>query len=137
MALSQYLAEELLNWYRNSAFPAQISTVYVSVHTADPGNSGTQNDVTTTVAAGRATWGSAANSSAPASDPAGGYSISNTATVLLTNNAPAGATLTHFGIWDAVSGGNFLGSGVLTQSAAVIAGDTVQFNSGALELRYV
>ena len=50
----------------------------------------------------------------------------STNAVAVTFNAPIGpglGLLTHFGLWDAVSGGNFLGSGPLVTQALVNAGD--------------
>ena len=137
MALSQYLATAQLNWLRNTAMPTALGTLYISIHTGDPGNSGTQSDVTVSVASARASWNTVSDSSAPAAAPSSGYRFSNTATILLTNNAGAAATLTHFGLWDAVSGGNFLVAGLLDQVAAIEPGDTVQFNADALRVRFV
>ena len=59
--------------------------------------------------------------------------------VQLTTNAANGApvTVTHFGVWDAQTSGNFLASGVLTTGVDVQSGDTVQFNIGALAIRAV
>ena len=45
--------------------------------------------------------------------------------------------MTHFGVWDANSGGNFLASGQLTSSVIVVTGDTVQFNIGAMAIKVV
>ena len=135
MPHSQYLADLQLNWFRGTSFAAAPSTnIFVSVHSADPGAIGVNNDVTTTIAAARATL-PLANLSAPGAGSPSGRSISNTATVTLTNSALAGATLTYFGLWDAVSSGNFLTYGLLTQPVNVLTGDIVAFPSGLLIIR--
>ena len=144
MAFSEYLADKVLNWIQGSSFPTELSNVYISVHTGVPGANGTSNDVTSGgsgIASGRATV-SAANLSAPTAAPGGGRQVSNANAVTLTSSAtnaaaPAGVTLTHFGIWDSASGGNFLGYGTLTQPVTVFTGDTVQFAATSLVVRVV
>ena len=46
-------------------------------------------------------------------------------------------TLSHFGLWDAQTSGNFIASGALTANVDVQSGDTVQFNSNALAIKVV
>jgi hypothetical protein len=69
----------------------------------------------------------------------GGFQISNTGTVQITASASNGSpvTATHFGIWDAITGGNFLASGSLNTSVSIVSGDTVQFNAGAMAIKVV
>lgn len=136
MPYSTYFNDAMLNWFKGTTFPAAISNLYVSLHTDNPGTAGTANDVTATVATNRAAV-AAADLSAPANSglSGGGRQISNTATVTLTSNAGASATITYFGIWDAVSGGNFLGYGMLATPRLVQVGDVVQFPISQLILR--
>jgi hypothetical protein len=138
MAFSTYLADKILAWVKGSAFPTQLSNVYVSIHTGDPGVAGTSNDVTSAVAGSRTTVASNAFSSV-GSASGGGYEITNTGTVQITASAQnsSATTLTHFGVWDSASGTNFLASGALTSSVQIQQGDTVQFNTGALAIRVV
>lgn len=140
MAFSQYLADRVLSWFKGTAFPSALSNVYVSVHTGDPGVSGTSSDVTTTVtgSASRTAVSSAAFS-ANANASGGGREITNTGVVQITTSAANVSTqnITHFGVWDAATAGNFLASGVLTSSVGVQTGDTVQFNIGAMAIRVV
>lgn len=145
MAFSEYLADKVLNWIQGSAFPTQLSNVYISVHTGVPGDSGLLNDVTSSITGlgsnFRATV-SAANLSAPTAAPGGGRQVSNGSAVTITSSAanaaaPAGVTLTHFGIWDSAGGGNFLGYGVLSAPVTIFTGDTVQFAISALVVRVI
>lgn len=141
MAFSEYLASSVLNWMRDTAFPTDLTNIYISVHTGSPGANGSANNVTSTIASGGRATLAAANLNAP-SNVSDGFQISNTAAVTLTSSAtnapsPTGVTLTHFGIWDSQAGGNFLGFGALSQSVKIFTGDTVQFAIGALVVRVV
>ena len=140
MAFSQYLATQVLSWVKGSSFPSALANVYVSVHTGNPGVAGTSNDVTSLVTGSASrTAISSSNFSSVGAAGSGGFQIANTAVVQLTASAAnvSTQTLTHFGIWDAASGGNFLASGSLNTSVDVATGDTVQFNTSALAIRVV
>jgi hypothetical protein len=140
MAFSQYLADKVLNWFKNTAFPTALSNVFISIHTGDPGSLGTSSDVTTAVT-GSATRASVASSAftSAANASGGGREITNTGVVQITTSATnvSTQTITHFGVWDASTGGNFLASGTLTSPVGVQTGDTVQFNIGAMAIRVV
>ncbi len=140
MAFSQYLATKILSWVKNSTFPNALSNVYVSVHTADPGTAGTNNDVTASIK-GSPTRTAIASTTFSSVSPSsgGGYEITNSIVSQITTSAQntAGTTVTHFGIWDAATTGNFLASGTLTTPVDVQQGDTVQFNSGAMAIKVV
>lgn len=140
MAFSQYLADRILTWVKGVSFPTALTNVFISIHTANPGVNGTENDATLSVT------GTANRTQVPSTDfsaagnaSGGGREITNSNVVQITNNATNGATvtLTHFGVWDAATGGNFLASGELTTAIGVQAGDTVQFNVGAMAIRVI
>jgi len=147
MPYSQYLATRILNWHRgvangvagsNPGMPAAPSTIYISVHSADPGPLGTANDVTNIVATARGSI-PAANWSVPteAPPPATGFQMSNTAAVTISGSAPGTATVSYFGCWDAAVGGNFLEYGPLANPLTIAVGDIVRFSTGQLVLRKV
>ena len=140
MAFSQYFATQVLGWVKGAPFPTALSNVYISLHTADPGTAGTSGDVTNSITNNSNRTSVATNNlSSVAGASGGGFEITNTGVVQLTtsaNNSTA-LTVTHFGVWDAASGGNFLASGALTSSVDVELGDTVQFNIGAMAVRVV
>lgn len=147
MPFSNYLATRNLNWFRGVAngattpspgMPAAPATLYISLHSANPGVNGVTADVTTTVASGRGSIAAADWSApTPSTSPATGFQISNTVDVAITSSAVSGATVTHFGVWDAATGGNFLEYGALTSSLVVITGDIVKFATGQLILRHI
>jgi len=86
--------------------PTNPSQIYGSLHTADPGDTGTSEVTGGSPAYARkalnfsaATGGTIDSSNAPAFD------------------VPASTTVAYVGIWDAVTGGNFLGSADVTDEA--------------------
>lgn len=126
MALSTYAGNAVLNMLlRGVAFTAP-SRVYVSLHTADPGNAGA-NEVTTVA------WPSYARQDpAQGGAVASGFSAStakateNLLDLLFSNYDGAGALIvTHFGIWDALTGGNLIWYGSLTASKTLQPSDEV------------
>lgn len=88
---------------KNLMLDALPSTVYVSAHTAAPGESGI-NEVSGGSYARQSMSVAAAASSARDSSSQPAIPI------------PAGTTVTHTGIWDAASGGNFLGYSALASN---------------------
>lgn len=97
-------------------------TVFVQLHTGDPGTAGTSNQATEADRV-QATFGSAAS----------GRAISNTAVIEWLNVA-ATETYTHVSLWSLSSGGTFLGRDDLSSSAAVTIGDTFRIPIGDLDL---
>lgn len=125
--LSDYLANAILAWIKSTAFPSDPAAVYVSLHNAAPGGTGTTGEITTTIrVAGRvaATFGT------------------TTARVILNSAdvdfgaAAAGATVTHFGLWDAASSGNYLGGDALQTPRTITTGDPVAFLIGDLGVSF-
>jgi hypothetical protein len=121
MSISDYLELKILDKVFN-ATDFTVTTPYVSLHTADPGEDGS-NEVT---------GGSYARQSGSFGAPSAG-AIANDAQIQFTS-MPA-CTVSHVGIWDAVSGGNFLWGGAVTGgSKTVNSGDTFQINVGDLDV---
>ena len=124
MSTSTYLGNQVLDSiFNNDSFA--VTTVYVSLHTGDPGTTGASES---TGGAGpyarqAGSWTAAASKS-----------VSNDTAINFTG-MPA-STVTHAGLWDAVSGGNFLAGGALTVSRTLAAGATGQFAIGALVVNF-
>ena len=102
------------------------TTAYVSLHTADPGNTGA-NEISGSGYAriGPVTFGNTGNNPTQASNSA-----------ILTYpaaTAPWG-TIGFFGVWDAAAAGNFRGSGALTVPKPVNGGDTARFAANSLTI---
>lgn len=106
-------------------------SLYVSLHTADPDEAGTQSTNETSytnyarVAVARTTGGWTVS----------GDTVSNAALVQFAQCGATGATLTHFGVGTDSSGaGKLLYSGALTSSLAVSSGIQPQFAAGDLDV---
>lgn len=102
------------------------TTAYVSLHTADPGDSGASE-----ISGGAyARQGPAAFANAGANPTV----ASNSAIITFPVATGDWGTVSHFGVWDAVSAGNFRGSGAVATPKAVGTGDTARFAAGALTI---
>jgi hypothetical protein len=115
--LSSYLANSFLDALGNNTSFA-VTTVYVKLHTGDPGANGTANAATETT---RKSVSFAA---------ASGGSIASDADITWTNIAGS-QDATFFTAWDNASAGNFLFSGSITGNPYT-AGDTYVIPSGSL-----
>ena len=134
--LSDYLENALLTHiFRNTDF-SRPASAYVSLHTAALLDDGSGAEVSggSYARQGVAT-GAGSGWSAPASEGAGdsdGYYTENSADITFPTATADWGTVTHVGLWDAVSGGNLLFRGQLTTSKNVLNGDTFKFPAGAL-----
>jgi len=61
-----------------------------------------------------------------------GNSCENASTVTFPTSTGGSNTVTHFGIYTALSGGDLIRWGALTSSAAIASGDTPKFEAGNL-----
>jgi hypothetical protein len=124
---SDYLEKKLLDHTFGGVAYTPPAAIYVALYSAAPSDTGGGTEVTTTIrTAGRpaATFGPAANVSTA-------MTTSNTA--IVDFGASAGtATVTHFGLFDAASGGNFLGWNAVTTSLAITPNINVSFPIGSL-----
>lgn len=117
--LSTYTANAILNAIGNNTAFA-VTTAYVKLHTGAPGASAANNAATETTR--KAVSFSAAS---------GGSMVSDAA---VTWTSIAGSEdATHFSLWDASTGGNFLLSGLVTANAYT-ATSTLNFATGQVTL---
>jgi hypothetical protein len=137
MPASQYTRQNVVNSIlRATALPLPTVT-YVSLHTADPGVLGA-NEVSTATWPGYARRDSAVGVGAPAS----GWSAADTngnsknakQITFPANNAAGPETITHFGIWDALTGGNLIAYGALTTARTLAVGDVLVFDVNTLSV---
>lgn len=137
---SNYLETAVLNHIFRTDTLSKPSSVYVSLHTADPTDAATSNELTigsngytrVAISSANASW------TAPA-DSGDAKQITNAAAVTFgtpTGDWASGNAITHFGIWDASSSGNLLYSGSLGTSRIVLNGDNPpSFAIGALAIQ--
>ena len=121
MPISNYAENKILDHVTGEASWTMPTTVYVKLHTGDPGGAATSNAATETTRKA-ASWAAASSGS-----------IATDATLEWTNVA-ATETITHWSLWDNSTAGNALWTGALSSSAAVTAGDTFQITSLTLSL---
>lgn len=131
--MSDYLEVELRKHiFRTGSF-TKPAALYISLHTADP---------TDTAAGAEANYTGYARIQR---DPLDANWTGASAIDGNTDNAAAitfGActvgsnTVTHFGIWDALSAGNMLAYGQLTVSQVINVGVTPSFAIGALDITF-
>lgn len=121
MSASNYLENKILDHTLGTTTYTK-PTIYISLHTADPTETGTGTE---------ASGGSYARQTA-AFNAASAGSATNTALIQFSN-MPTG-TFTHFGIWDALTAGNMLYYGPLAASKTTTLGDTLVFNSSTLTI---
>ena len=93
------------------------SVTYFSLHTADPGTSGTAEVSGSPYARKAASWAAAAN----------GTVATNANTAF---DVPGSTTITHLGYWSAVTSGTFLGSRALDTSQTFATAGTYTLSSG-------
>lgn len=121
MAFLTTTANKLLDKILKNTDFTPASSLYLSLHTADPGQDGS-NEVS---------GGSYARKSV-AFDSAASKATQNTADVEFTGMPSA--TVTHVGIWSALSGGTLWWTGALSASKTVGAGDSLKFPAGDIDV---
>ncbi len=111
---------------------AAAGSLYVSLHTADPGEAGEQ----TTSETAYTNYARVAVARSAAGWTVAGNNASNAAAVAFPACGATGATLTHFGVGTALTGGTemLLFKGALTSSLAVSSGITPSFAIGELDV---
>lgn len=109
-------ANKLLETIGRSGTTFTAGSLYVKLHTADPGSAGTTaaSAVTTRYAC---TFSAASAGSMSLSSMGGTWSMTAT------------ETISHISLWDASTSGNFLWSVALTASKSVVSGDTLSLTS--------
>ena len=134
---SDYTAQATINYLLLGTPMPSISNRYLAIFTADPkdDNSGTANEVS-------GSWYSrqAADSwTAPVSNPDGSSGTVTKNSVQISYAAVTGSsvTVTHWGIYDASTGGHLLFSGALTTSKTLNVSDVLTLASEQLVMTWL
>jgi hypothetical protein len=106
-------ANSYLNVYRATTFTGV--SVFLKLHTADPGAAGTT--AASAVTTRNAVTFAAASGGSMALTSVSNYSMTTT------------ETITHWSLWDNATAGSFLESGAWTSGVPVVNGSTLQINS--------
>lgn len=125
-ALSDDAEALLLDWLMTTGTATRPTAWYVALYTAAPSDSGGGTEVST--------GGYARQSVTFAAATSPGGTTSNTGTVSFTASGADYGTVTHIGIFDAVSAGNLLWHGAMTASKTIADGDTLEFSVGNIDL---
>lgn len=121
-AMSDFLENALINaTLRNTTYTSPAD-VYVGLFTSNPTDDGSGTEVS---------GGSYAREIATFAAPTNGASSTN-ADVQFTQATDNWGTVTHFGIFDALTSGNLLYHGVLTSSKNIETGDVFKIATGNL-----
>jgi hypothetical protein len=141
-AMSDYLENKLVDHLFRAQTFAAPATLHVGLLTAIPSDSGGGTEVSgnayarvAVTTALTAFAGTQSPGSTTASNGTGGQTSNN---AVLTFPTPTGnwGTVSHFGIYDAASGGNLLFWGSLTISKTINSGDTVSFPAASLTVTF-
>lgn len=126
-AFSNFLENKILDHTLRGSAGAYTAptTVYIALFTAAPTDANSGTEVTGgSYARQTITFGSAASSGA----------ISNTATVTFPTATANYGTVTHIGLYDALTTGNLLYHGAVTVSKTITTGDTFSIAVGNLTI---
>jgi hypothetical protein len=130
---TNYLEGALMNAVLRNTTYTSPATVYVALFTAAPSDAYTSGSPDGTEVTGNAYARQSASFAAPSGTP---RVCTNTGTITFPTATPgAWGTVTHFGIFDAVTTGNLLYWNALTASKTINAGDTAQFAASALTVQ--
>jgi hypothetical protein len=130
---TDYFEKKILDYvFRNTSMALDATNLWVGLFTGAPSDSAAGTEVSggsyARVAVVRTGAGfDAATGASPAL-------TSNTGVITFPTASGAWGTVTHFGIFDAVTGGNLLYWADLTASKVIASGDTASFAAGALDV---
>lgn len=133
-AATDYTENNVINAaLRGVAYPLPAAT-YVALHTGDPGETGAANEVTV------GAWPSYVRRHAEQGGvigtgwiaPTDGATSNAKQLTYPNNNGAASVIITHFSVWDSLSGGNSITKGALTTPRTIAVGEVVVFDTGAL-----
>lgn len=120
MPVPTTLAHQFLNKSLRNIDWTHATAHFVSIHTADPGDSGANEFTGYDGTRKAATFGA----------PASKSSVTTDAQEFL--NFVSEQTITHFGVWDAATAGTFIWGGALEASKLVPIGETLRFAAGEI-----
>jgi hypothetical protein len=124
-AISNYLENALLNaTLRNTTYTSP-ATVYAALFTTDPTDAGSGTECTGSGYARKAITFAA---------PSNGVTTNSAAACEFDQATGSWGTITHFGIFDALTTGNLLYHGALTTSKTIASGDVFKFSTSSVSV---
>ena len=136
-AASNYLENLIVNSVLRGVAFTVPSAVYVALHTGDPGEVGTANEVAT------ANWPAYVRLDSAQGDtlanawsaPSDGLSKNQKQLIWPVHDGAADITITHFSLRDAATGGNVLAKASLASPRTLQPGDVFVANVDRLEVQ--
>lgn len=128
MSKSNYLENALLSHELGHNAYTRPATHYFALYTSAPDDAGGGTEVSGNAYQRKAM----PNDGSLWSIPAGGQSRNAVAVQFVEPTGAGWGTITHFGIFDAASGGNLLRHGALTTPKSIPTGSTAFFPVGSL-----
>jgi hypothetical protein len=134
--MSDYLENKLVDHIFRGYTYSLPSSIYVGLHTASPTDAG-GNEVSGNayaragLAPSASNWQSTNGTTSGPSTGTGGQT-QNAGTITFPVPTASWGSVTHFGIYDALSGGNLLFWAALAVPKTINQGDTVSFAGGTL-----
>jgi hypothetical protein len=124
-AISNYLENALINaTLRNTTYTSP-TTVYAGLFTSDPTDAGSGSEVS---------GGSYARKAITFAAPSNGVTTNSAAACEFDQATGSWGTITHFGIFDALTSGNLLYHGALTTSKTIASGDVFKFATSSVSV---
>lgn len=126
--VSDYLEEKLINHtFRNTSYTSPGTSIYVSLHTADPTDVGNGAELS---------GNNYSRVQVTAWDAPASRATQNTNAITFPTPSGNGGTVTHIAIWDAASAGNMLFYGALTNSKAWLSGVPFSIAAGGIDISF-
>ena len=125
MSFSNFLESEILDHVFGGAAYTAPTTHYLALFTAAPGETGGGTEVTTS---------STAYARQTVAFTTTGNTTSNTAAVEYPTATATFGTVTHVGVFDALTAGNLMAYATLTTSKAIDSGDVFRIPTADLDI---
>ena len=142
-AMTDFLENKLIDQIFRGQTAPSTATLYVGLFTGAPSDAGGGTEVSgnayarVSVTSSLANWaGTQSAGSTSASSGAGGQTSNNNAITFPTPTGGGWGTVSHFGLFDAATGGNMLLQGPLAIAKTINEADTVSFPAGSLAVTF-
>ena len=123
-AMSDYLENEILDHILGTGAYTMPTTVYIGLSTASMNDNASGTEISGNNYARQSVAFSAAS----------GGTTSNSGNIEFPAATGSWGTITHFGIWDALTTGNMLLHGAFTSGKIISTGDILRITAGDLDI---
>ena len=125
MSFSNSTETLVLNWLLTGGTATRPTAWYLALYTAAPGEAGGGTEVTTV---------GTAYARQSAAFTVSGNTASNTSAIEFPTATASYGTVSHVGVFDAVTGGNLIAYAALTTSKVIDTGDVLRVPAGDLDI---